>query len=87
MTDIVFQKESEKNKNSYSGEFNHNASRLIKTKLEKEKKEKFFLILSSELKKNQFSWNTYGISIIAIFLFYILFVIISKENYKKNNKI
>jgi hypothetical protein len=87
MTDIVFQKESEKNKNSYSGEFNHNVSRLIKTKLEKEKKEKFFLILSSELKKNQFSWNTYGISIIAIFLFYILFVIISKENYKKNNKI
>lgn len=71
ISDIVFQKEGRSTRNDY------------KKQLEKEKKEKFFLIISSELKKNEFRLNTYGISIIIIFIFYIFFIIISKENYQK----
>jgi len=71
ISDVVLQTEGKNIKNDYQKQ------------LEKEKKEKFFLVISSELKKNQFSLNTYGISIIIIFIFYIFFIIISKENYKK----
>lgn len=83
MTLVVFDDTKKNNPDYKLYKIDEEKLAIIKSRLEMEKRDRFFLIITSKILKNEFDWKTYVITNILFLIFIIFFILVRYEKIEK----